>query len=466
MSETLGKVTWTYHDAWNADTPYQPLSVVYHKGSSWVSKKATQNEEPDVLSASWGLIALGYSLVSSFTIQDGGGAQIQRQILMFGDGFSITDYPAQNMIKIEATGGSGGVIPEHNHDGVNSAKIDYNNLLNIPAPYEYSIGAGSNNKLPKTLNFTGDYWSIQSNVGTQTLKIGIDLSSMTSEHIAIRGLITQLDQRVTNLPNTLQLTTGNITNFPTMMTPLAHGSTHGANGSDPISINISQIVGMPSEFPPQKHGNSHSSDGNDPITIVKAQISDFPTSITPISHAASHGRGGSDSITPASIGALPERPFVIEMSGSSWTGGFFDFHFGGTEEDFTTRVGEFARGTFGVTGNLAVGEYISSKNINDSGWVDMPMINNWSAHPNHWFRYRKVNNVVWYQGIIVPNGSTNNLFCVFPPGFRPAMRSVITGIIDDMIPITGYVTSNGIASFSTNQYGSHVSMSGQFIADN
>lgn len=405
MSETLGKVTWTYHDAWNADTPYQPLSVVYHKGSSWVSKKTTQNEEPDVLSASWGLVALGYSLVSSFTIQDGGGAQIQRQILMFGDGFSIIDYPAQNMIKIESTGGSGGVVPEHNHDGVNSAKIDYNNLLNIPAPYEYSIGAGNSNKLPKILNFTGDYWTIQS-TGTQTLKIGIDLSSMTSEHTTIRGLITQLDQRITNLPNTLQLTTGNITNFPTAMTPIAHGSTHGANGSDPI-------------------------------IIEKSQISDFPTVMIPTAHKDTHKTGGSDALAPADIGAMAERPNAIEMGGWTGGGGLIDFHFNNdTTVDFTSRIGEFTRGIvtiangLSIVGNLFMTDsfWINNKKIplSDTGRIALPLAAGWTLKyqiP----AYRKVGQLVELSGnVSVPSGAADQaIIGTLPTGYRPMATKFI-----------------------------------------
>lgn len=399
MSETLGKVTWTYHDSWNANTPYQPLSVVYHKGSSWVSKKATQNEEPDVLSTSWGLVALGYSLVSSFTVQDGEGAQIQRQILQFGEGFNIFDYPVQNMIKIEATGGSGGVGPEHNHDGVNSTKIDYNNLLNIPAPHEYSIGTGSANQLPKTLNFMGDYWIIQP-TGIQTLKIGIDLSSMTSEHTVIRGLITQLDQRITNLPNTLQLTTGNITNFPSSMPPTVHGSTHAKNGSDPI-------------------------------TIEKSQISDFPTAMTPMGHKNTHKIGGSDALTPADIGAMAEQPNAIEMGGWTGGGGIIDFHFNNdTTVDFTSRIGEFTRGIITIAnglfiiGNLTItgSFWINNKEIPllDTGRITLSLAAGWTLKyqtPT----YRKVGQLVELSGnVSVPSGAADQaIIGTLPEGYRP-----------------------------------------------
>lgn len=101
----------------------------------------------------------------------------------------------------------------------------------------------------------------------------------------------------------------------------------------------------------------------------------------------------------------------------------------------------------------------------DTGWIDMPMLNGWSAHPNYWFRYRKINNIVWYQGIITANGSTNRIFCRFPEGFRPAMRIVTVGAVNDISLIMGYVANSGIMNFLSDSYGSHISISGQFAVD-
>lgn len=187
---------------------------------------------------------------------------------------------------------------------------------------------------------------------------------------------------------------------------------------------------------------------------------------TPITaERMNHIEDGIAGITPASIGALPERPFVIEMSGSSWTGGFFDFHFGGTEENFTTRVGEFARGTFGVTGNLAVTEYISSKNINDSGWIEMRLANGWTRIQNGLARYRKYNSVVYAVGQLFGGAATSPAFVQLPSGFRPHVRHEYACVRDDNTPICGVVSSDGIMWFTTTTYGSMMHFSGSWIGE-
>mgnify|MGYP000562329209 FL=1 len=178
-----------------------------------------------------------------------------------------------------------------------------------------------------------------------------------------------------------------------------------------------------------------------------------------------HIEDGIAGITPASIGALPERPIVIEMGGASWTGGFFDFHFGGTEEDFTTRVGEFARGTFGVTGNLTVSEYISSKNINDSGWLEMGLANGWARVPNGLARFRKYNNVVYVIGQLSGTAATSPAFIQLPSGFRPHVQMVYPCVRDGNTPVAGLVGSDGIMWFTTTAYGNIMHFSGSWIGE-
>lgn len=187
---------------------------------------------------------------------------------------------------------------------------------------------------------------------------------------------------------------------------------------------------------------------------------------TPITaERMNHIEEGIAGITPASIGALPERPIVIEMGGSSWTGGFFDFHFGGTEEDFTTRVGEFARGTFGVAGNLAVSEYISSKNINDSGWIEMGLANGWTRVPNGLARFRKYNNVVHVIGQLSGAAATSPAFIQLPSGFRPHVQMVYPCVRDGNTPVAGLVGSDGIMWFTTTAYGNIMHFSGSWIGE-
>ena len=201
------------------------------------------------------------------------------------------------------------------------------------------------------------------------------------------------------------ITTQQISDFPTAMTPTGHGETHGPAGSDPIRIDVSQIDGMPFEFNPSPHGSTHAKDGSDPITIEKSQISDFPAAMIPTGHAASHGAtgsdaltltkaqisdfpatmppaahthpkaeitdfptamtptghknthkiGGSDALTPADIGAMVERPKIIEMGGLTGSGGIIDFHFDDdTMADFTSRICEFSRGIITIANDLFV----------------------------------------------------------------------------------------------------------------
>ena len=193
------------------------------------------------------------------------------------------------------------------------------------------------------------------------------------------------------------------------------------------------------------------------------QILQAGTGIT--AERMNHIEEGIAGITPASIGALPERPFVIEMSGSSWTGGFFDFHFGGTEEDFTTRVGEFARGTLGVAGNLAVSEYISSKNINDSGWIEMGLANGWTRVPNGLARFRKYNNVVYVIGQLSGAAATSPAFIQLPSGFRPHIQMVYPCVRDGNTLVAGLVGSDGIMQFTTAAYGNIMHFSGSWIGE-
>lgn len=187
---------------------------------------------------------------------------------------------------------------------------------------------------------------------------------------------------------------------------------------------------------------------------------------TPITaERMNHIEDGIAGITPASIGALPERPIVIEMGGASWTGGFFDFHFGDSAEDFTTRVGEFAKGTFSVAGNLAVTEYISAKNINDSGWLEMGLANGWARVPNGLARFRKYNNVVYVVGQLSGAAATSPAFVQLPSGFRPHVRMEYACTRDDNTALTGVVGSDGIMWFITTTYGSVIHFSGSWIGE-
>lgn len=178
-----------------------------------------------------------------------------------------------------------------------------------------------------------------------------------------------------------------------------------------------------------------------------------------------HIEDGIAGITPASIGALPERPIVIEMGGASWTGGFFDFHFGDSAEDFTTRFGEFARGTLAVTGNLAVGEYISSKNINDSGWLEMGLVNGWARVPNGLARFRKYNSVVYVVGQLSGAAATSPAFIQLPSGFRPHTRMTYSCVLTGNTPVGGFVGSDGVMWIAATAYNNTIDFSGSWLGE-
>lgn len=194
-----------------------------------------------------------------------------------------------------------------------------------------------------------------------------------------------------------------------------------------------------------------------------SQIIQAGTQVT--AERMNHIEDGIAGITPASIGALPEHPVAIEMGGAAWTGGFFDFHYGNSAEDFTTRVGEFAKGTFGIIGNLTVSGYISSKNINDSGWLEMGLANGWTRIQNGLARYRKYNNVVYVIGQLSGTAATSPAFIQLPSGFRPHIRHEYICVRDDNTPICGAVGSDGIMWFTTTTYGSIMHFSGSWIAE-
>ena len=196
---------------------------------------------------------------------------------------------------------------------------------------------------------------------------------------------------------------------------------------------------------------------------LETQIIQAGTQVT--AERMNHIEDGIAGITPASIGALPEHPVAIEMGGTSWTGGFFDFHFGNSAEDFTTRVGEFAKGTLSIAGNLAVTEYISSKNINDSGWLEMGLVNGWTRIQNGLARYRKYNSVVYAVGQLFGGAATSPAFIQLPSGFRPHVRMEYACTRDDNTALTGVVGSDGIMWFTTTTYGSMIHFSGSWLGE-
>lgn len=193
---------------------------------------------------------------------------------------------------------------------------------------------------------------------------------------------------------------------------------------------------------------------------------------TPITaERMNHIEDGIAGITPASIGAMPERPIIIEMGGASWTGGVIDFHHGNTTEDFTTRMEEFVPGQINVKSKnpgacvFSVDGFVSSKNINDSGWIDMLLTNGWIRTAGGVAKFRKYNNVVYVTGEIHGSSATSPAFVGLPPGFRPHVRMQFSALRDDFVPVGGAVTTEGALWFAATDYGNKINFSGSWLAE-
>ena len=127
-------------------------------------------------------------------------------------------------------------------------------------------------------------------------------------------------------------------------------------------------------------------------THTKAQITDFPTTMTPSAHThaasdvtsgtlpiARGGTGGTTAETARNaLGAAAAththydlankthnhsneslNPASIELKGASAHGGYIDFHFGGTTDDYTSRIIESSAGVV----MLNDGEIVTTNNL-------------------------------------------------------------------------------------------------------
>ena len=193
---------------------------------------------------------------------------------------------------------------------------------------------------------------------------------------------------------------------------------------------------------------------------------------TPITaERMNHIEDGIAGITPASIGAMAERPVIIEMGGAPWTGGVIDFHFGNTAEDFTVRLAEFTPGHLQVKSKtpgtciFSIDGFISSININDSGWIEMGLTNGWTRITNGLARFRKYNSVVYVVGQLYGGAATSPAFIQLPSGFRPHVRTEFICTRDDNTTICGVAGSDGILWFTTTAYGNMMHFSGSWIGE-
>ena len=67
-----------------------------------------------------------------------------------------------------------------------------------------------------------------------------------------------------------------------------------------------------------------------------------------------------------------------------------------------------------------VEDAIDEVKINDTGWIQLTLINGWGSHGTQWQQpsYRKVNNEVFVRGLI-SGGIANSVCANLPSGYRP-----------------------------------------------
>ena len=218
----------------------------------------------------------------------------------------------------------------HIHDGVNSAKIRYGDLIETPSQMSPTTHAASH-KAGGSDEITIKYSQIEDPPDSSTPAThAASHKAGGSDPVSIK--YSQIEDAPTSFTasphalshqtggsDVLSLTRSQISDFPTTMPPSAHKTSHQKDGSDELVLDYSQIQNAPTSMTPTPHAVSHGFGQADSITISKSQISDFPTSIQAEAYAASHSTGGSDPISPSSIGAMPISPSVIEASQGNLT---------------------------------------------------------------------------------------------------------------------------------------------------
>lgn len=106
----------------------------------------------------------------------------------------------------------------------------------------------------------------------------------------------------------------------------------------------------------------------------------------------------------------------------------------------------------------------------DTGWTDLPLINNWLQYDTANFRaqYRRKNGVVYVKGLVKKTvGLVTEPVCTLPVGFRPASIHIFaTTTSAATSPAQTYVRTTGSVEFGANGSGTWTSLDGlTFIAD-
>jgi len=204
------------------------------------------------------------------------------------------------------------------------------------------------------------------------------------------------------------------------------------------------------------------------------QILQAGTGIT--AERMNHIENGIAGITPESIGAMNADPIGIDLGkglppGAGY-GGFIDFHWNGSADDYTSRIISTSEDTIAIeknlviTGNLYIAGNVANSNLlTDTGWIDMVLANGWTRIEGGLARFRKYLNIVFVVGQLYGGVATSPAFIQLPAGYRPHTRTEFACVRDDNTPVTGVVTHDGIMWLTTLTYGNTLCFSGSWLGE-
>lgn len=204
------------------------------------------------------------------------------------------------------------------------------------------------------------------------------------------------------------------------------------------------------------------------------QILQAGTGIT--AERMNHIEDGIAGITPESIGAMNAEPIGIDLGKAlppnAGHGGFIDFHWNGSADDYTSRIISTSEDTIAIeknlviTGNLYIAGNVGNANLlTDTGWIDMVLANGWTRIEGGLARFRKYLNIVFVVGQLYGGVATSPAFIQLPAGYRPHTRTEFACVRDDNTPVTGVVTHDGIMWLTTLTYGNTLCFSGSWLGE-
>lgn len=89
---------------------------------------------------------------------------------------------------------------------------------------------------------------------------------------------------------------------------------------------------------------------------------------------------------------------------------------------------------------------------NDSGWIDMTLLNGWAIYPSTGFaKYRKIGKTVYVEAYLLPTNASSNVFTKLPIGYIQSnnmmpivgmkQKGITTSVISTIIYSSGYISA-------------------------